>query len=92
MDKTESELNRHDRVLPYPPGPARMQHKTISELKAEFAPFNILNDRQSYCLVELQELTRNKGIETRVVKNKRKERLGGSAKRSFTRSLGKGLD
>jgi hypothetical protein len=35
-------------------------------LKAELAPFDILNDRRNYRLVELQEHARNKGIETRV--------------------------
>ena len=54
----------------------------ISELKAELAPFNILNDRRSYCLVELLQELAHKEIETtRVVRtSKRKERLGGSAK------------
>jgi hypothetical protein len=68
MDQEERELNRHDRILPSPPGPARMRNKTISELKAELTPFGILNDRRNYRLVELQEHARNKGIETRVVR------------------------
>ena len=80
MDQAEREHNRHDRILPSPPGPTRMRNKTISELKAELAPFNILNDRRSYRLVELQELARNKEIETRVVRTREKKGWEGRQK------------
>jgi hypothetical protein len=43
MDHAEIELNHHDQILPSPSGLSRMQHKTISELKAELAPYDILN-------------------------------------------------
>ena len=80
MDHAERELNRHDRILPSPPGPSRMRNKTISELKAELAPFDILNDRRNYRLVELQEHARNKGIETRVVRTREKKGWEGRPK------------
>ena len=57
-----------------------MRNKTISELKAELAPFDILNDRRNYRLVELQEHARNKGIETRVVRTREKKGWEGRPK------------
>jgi hypothetical protein len=80
MDHAERVLNCHDQILSSPPGPSRMQNKTISELKAELAPFDILKDRRKYRLVELQEHARNKGIETRVVKTREKKGWEGRPK------------
>ncbi|KAI2505382.1 hypothetical protein MHU86_9088 [Fragilaria crotonensis] len=80
MEHAERELNRHDRILPSAPGPSRMQSKTISELKAELAPFDVLNDRQNYRLVELQEHARNKGIETKVLRIREKKGWEGRPK------------
>ncbi len=48
MNVQERELNRHDRILPPLPGNPRTRNKTISELKAELGPLNVLNERRQY--------------------------------------------
>jgi hypothetical protein len=80
MSPDERELNRHDRILPLPPGPPRMQNKTIAELKSELAPLGVLNDRRNYRLKELQELAEKKNIETTKVRVTEKKGWEGRAK------------
>ena len=92
MTHEERESNRHDRILPAPPGNPPIRNKTIAELKLELAPLTILSERQNYRLAELQEIARNNNIDTKVKKNKSQERLGGPAKRSSAGAMGKGLD
>jgi hypothetical protein len=70
MSEAERVLNRHDRILPSPPGASRMRNKTISELKAELGPIGIMSDRRTYRLTELQELARNNNIETKFVRTR----------------------
>jgi hypothetical protein len=80
MTPQERELNRHDRVLPPLPGHPRTRNKTISELKAELQPMNILNARRSYRLLELQELARTHGIDVKIIKTREKKGWQGQAK------------
>jgi hypothetical protein len=80
MTTQERELNRHDRVLPALPGHPRTRNKTISELKAELEPFNILNARRSYRLLELQELARVHGVDVKIIKTREKKGWQGQAK------------
>ena len=55
MTVEERELNCHERLLPPLLGNPRTRNKTIVELKNEFAPLNLLNDRCQYRLTELQD-------------------------------------
>jgi hypothetical protein len=80
MSPDQRELNRHDRILPLPPGPPRMQNKTISELKAELAPLGVLNDRRNYRLKELQDIAEQKNVETKKVRVTEKKGWEGRAK------------
>ena len=73
MSREERELNRHNRIRPSPPGPSRMQNKTIMDLKAELSPIGILNDRRNYRLKELQDLATNNNIETKKVRTREKK-------------------
>ena len=43
MTVQERELNRQDRILPPLPGNPQTRNKTISELKTELGPRNLLN-------------------------------------------------
>ena len=80
MSPDQRELNRHDRILPLPPGPPRMQNKTIAELKSELAPLGVLNDRRNYRLKELQEIAEQKNVETKKVRVTEKKGWEGRAK------------
>jgi hypothetical protein len=50
-----------------------MRNKTIAELKSELQPFNILNERRNYRLVELQQIARDKNLETRIERTRDKK-------------------
>ena len=63
----ERELNRHDRMLPPLPGHPQTGNKSISELKAELEPLNVLNAQRSYRLLELQELARMHGVDVKII-------------------------
>jgi hypothetical protein len=66
MSEAERQLNRHDRILPTPPGDPKKKNKTISELKAELTPLNVMNPtRNKYKLTELQELAIANNIDTK---------------------------
>lgn len=80
MTMQERELNRHDRMLPPKPGQPQTRNKTISELKAELEPLNILNARRSYRLLELQELARTHGVDVKIMKSREKKGWQGQAK------------
>ena len=80
MTVEERELNRHDRLLPPLPGNPRTRNKTIAELKAELQPLNILNERRSYRLTELQELAQTNNIETKIVRTREKKGWEGQPK------------
>jgi hypothetical protein len=80
MSEAEREVNRHDQILPSPPGASRMQNKTISKLKAELGPIGILSDRRNYRLTELQELAENNNIETKMVRLREKKGWEGRQK------------
>ena len=80
MTEAEREVNRHDRILPSPPGASLMQNKAISELKAELGPIGILRDRDNYQLTELQELAKNNNIETKMVRSREKKGQEGRPK------------
>jgi hypothetical protein len=73
-------LNRHDQILPSPPGASRMQNKAISKLIAELGPIGILSDRRTYRLTELQELARTNNIETKLVRTREKKGWEGRPK------------
>jgi len=73
MSQAERQLNRHDRVLPPPPGPLRMRNKTISELRSDLGHLNILSHRRNYRLTELQEFARTHGIEAKTVRTREKK-------------------
>jgi hypothetical protein len=74
MTTRERELNRHDQMLPLLPGHPRTRNKTISELKAELEPFNTLNSRRSYRLLELQELARAHGVDVKIIEKTREKK------------------
>ena len=75
MTVEEWELNRReDQLLPPLPANPRAWNMTISELRTEHQPLNLLNERQSYCLTELQELARTNNIETRIVRIREKQK------------------
>ncbi|KAI2497596.1 hypothetical protein MHU86_16902 [Fragilaria crotonensis] len=59
---------------------AKERNKTISELKAELGPLNILNDRRQYRLLELQELARTNNIEVKTNTTREKKGWQGQAK------------
>ncbi|KAI2509704.1 hypothetical protein MHU86_4686 [Fragilaria crotonensis] len=80
MTENEREINRHDRILPPLPGNPRKRNKTISELKAELGPLNILNDRRQYRLLELQELARTNNIDVKTNTTREKKGWQGQAK------------
>jgi hypothetical protein len=67
-------------MLPPLPGHPRTRNKTISELKAELEPLNILNARRSYRLLELQELARTRGVDVKIIKTREKKGWQGQAK------------
>jgi hypothetical protein len=66
MTPQEQELNRHDRILPPTAGNPKMRNKTISELKVDLAPFEILNSRRQYRLKELQVLATERNLNTQI--------------------------
>jgi hypothetical protein len=93
MTPQEQELNRHDRILlPCPKaGNPKMQNKTISELKVDLAPFEILNSRLQYRLKELQELATERNLDTQI-EQIREKRLGRPTKRASTYLMGERMD
>jgi hypothetical protein len=80
MSPTERELNRHNRIFPYPPGCSPLQNNSISELKAELGPIGILNDHRNYRLKELHKLAQINNIETKTVRIREKKGWEGRAK------------
>ena len=80
MTNDDRELNRHDRLLPSLPGNQRTRNKTISELKVELGPLNILNDRRQYRLVELQELARANSVDVKTIRTREKKGWQGQPK------------
>ena len=66
MTPQEQELNRHDRILPPKAGNPKKRNKTISELKVDLAPFEILNSRRQYRLKELQVLATERNLNTQI--------------------------
>ena len=44
MNNAEREANRHDRILPPPPGAPQIRNKTIAELKTDLAVLGILSN------------------------------------------------
>jgi hypothetical protein len=76
----DRELNRHDRILPPPPGNPRTRNKTIAELKTELAPLNILNNRRKYRLTELQEIAKNNDIDLKTERTREKKGWQGQPK------------
>ena len=80
LSEAERVLNRHDQILPSPPGASRMQNKAISKLIAELGPIGILSDRRTYRLTELQELARTNNIETKLVRTREKKGWEGRPK------------
>ena len=73
LSAEERELNRHNRILPPPPGTPRTRNKTIAELKAELTPLSILNDRRQYRLAELQEIARSNNVDPRIERTREKK-------------------
>ena len=81
MSKEERELNRHDRILPPPPGVPKKKNKTISELKADLTPLNVLNAaRKQYKLTELQELASANNIDIKKEVTREKKGWDGQPK------------
>ncbi len=90
MSEAETEVNRHDRILPSPPGASWMRNKTIRELKAELGSIGILSDCRNYCLTELQELAENNNIETKMVRL-REKKVGRVGQKVSYKFFGKGV-
>ncbi|KAI2499926.1 hypothetical protein MHU86_14547 [Fragilaria crotonensis] len=80
MTPQERELTRNDRILPPAPGNPRMRNKTIAELKAELGPLDVLNDRRQYRLAELQQIARDRNLETRVERTRERKGWAGQPK------------
>jgi hypothetical protein len=80
MSPETRELNRHDRMLPAPPGAQKLRNKTIAELKSELSQFYIFSERRQYCLTELQQIARDKSIDTRVERTREKKGWTGQPK------------
>jgi hypothetical protein len=81
MTEAEREINRHDRILPSPPGndpPTR--NKTIAELRNELAPLKILNEQRQYRLAELRDFARSNNIELKKLKTREKKGWEGQPK------------
>lgn len=89
MTVQERELNRQDRILPPLSGTPRTRNRTISELKAELRPLNVLNERRQYRLVELQELAKQTMLTSKSYEHE-KRKAGKGNRRAFCRSFGKG--
>jgi hypothetical protein len=79
MTPQEQELNRHDRILPPKAGNPKKRNKTISELKVDLAPFEILNSWRQYRLKELQELATERNLDTQI--ERIREKKAGKANR-----------
>jgi hypothetical protein len=77
MTPQQRELNRIDRLLP--PAP-RMRNKTIAELKAELGPLGVLNDSRQYRHAELQQIARDKNLDTRVERTRDRKGWEGQPK------------
>ncbi|KAI2498015.1 hypothetical protein MHU86_16452 [Fragilaria crotonensis] len=80
MTNEEREANRHDRILPPPPGAPRTRNKTIAELKTDLAVLSVLNDRRQYRLSELQELATTNNIDTKIIRTREKKGWQGQPK------------
>ena len=80
MSPEERELNRHDRLLPAPPGARNLRNKTIAELKSELRQFDVLSERRQYRLTELQQIARDKNIDLRVERTRDKKGWTGQPK------------
>ena len=57
-----------------------MRNKTIAELKAELGPLDVLNDRRQYRLAKLQQIARDKNLETRVERSRERKGWVGQPK------------
>ena len=80
MNIQEQELNRQDRILPPLSGTPRTRNKTISELKAELRPLNVLNEQCQYRFVELQELAKTNNVDVKIIRTREKKGWQGQPK------------